>query len=132
MSRVYNGSPQYRPGSPRCRPRSSRSRHGYAPVFAGIENVSNRGEPGRHRKNRDAMGRHRGKPGLTVAKLLNPVCHGGVPIHPGGSGSSRRSPGSPRCSPGNPWFAPHCPGLSRSSPGAITVWHGVAPDYPSF
>ena len=54
----------------------------------GIENVSNRGGPGRHRgesgRHWNEPGRHRGKLGLTVAKFLKPVCPGCVPVHHGG------------------------------------------------
>ena len=67
-------------GSHRLRPGDCRSRHGYAPVFAGIENDSNVVEPGRHRGEPEHHQVKRGSPW----QVLRPVFPGGVPVHPGG------------------------------------------------
>ena len=76
-------------------------------MFAGIENASNRVEPGRHL----------GKPGLTVANIFKPICHGGVPVHPGGvlvhTGAE----------PAHPGAVPVTNGLRR----IIPVYYGRVP-----
>ena len=68
---VQLGSSWWHPSSPLWCLGSPWCHHGYTTVFVGIENVSNSFELGRHR---DEAGWHRGEPGLTVAKLLRPVC----------------------------------------------------------
>ena len=61
---VNPGSIPVHPSRYRFTPLASRWRPGYDPVFVGIENNRDRGEPGRHR----------GKPGNTVAKSLKSIC----------------------------------------------------------
>ena len=61
-------------------------------------------------------GRHRGKPGYTMAKLLKPVCPCGILVHPGSPGEALVCAGIALCCPCYPRFAPDRLGLSGSSP----------------
>ena len=100
----YYGKAQWYPGLPRWR-------LGYDPVFAGIENDSNRGEPGCHR---GEPGRHWGKPRYTVAKYLKSPHPGGVPVKPDVVPITH---GLRRIIPVYPCVAPVLPGF-ESSPGS--------------